>query len=170
MYSYFILPLTLQALIWTEVFLSAATEVDHQQHFLPEPHQHHWAAGQMKTARPARKDQEIPARIRDLHCRRITNAPSATLCWPTRRSLHPTSEDTTRSNLHQIPTIPRARPRCTTAASAERCSLHSALWTDTCWSTPVSVHSLVFSVDKPSLPTETCTGTRGPTVPEILNW
>ena len=133
----------------------------HQLHFHPGLPQHHRAAGQMKMDTQHKKDQEIQAKTRGLHCPRITNALFATLFWQIRKSLPHTLEATMRSNLHQIPMTQQVKPKFTIAAYVERCCLRSVPWTDTCLSILASVLSHVRGVDKLSLPMETCIDIRG---------
>ena len=99
-----------------------------------------------------------------------TSVRSAKNTCPLRRSSPCISGRTTRLNHRLIPMTQLAKPRCTTAVYAARCSLRSALLTDTCLFTLESVRSRVCCADKRSPPTAICTGTRELTEQGTRTW
>ena len=94
----------------------------------------------------------------------ISNVRCARRKWHQTKSLPVTWGVTMKSNLQQIPQIQQVRPRSTIAVFVAKCCHHSALWTDTCWSTPVRDLSHARFVVRHSPPMVTCTDTGVPTI------
>ena len=104
-------------------------------------------------------------RTRTCQCWRETTSARyvATSCLA-RRTSPPTCVVTTRSSHLQIPPTRPVRPRCTTAASAARCSPPSHPLTATCSSTLESGRFPVRFVTRLSHQMGICTATAGPTM------